>query len=66
MEAMNNLEEPFDFRVGDRVALIADDWTMVGHDIVLVDAEPVPGSTQCLVEDGGEVRVVSRSDLRHI
>ncbi len=63
---MNNTEEPFDFRVGDRVALMDDDWTMVGHDIVLVDAEPVPGSTQCHVKDGGEVRVVSRFDLRHI
>ena len=61
---MDNCDQTFDFRAGDHVSLSDDDWTLVGHDIVLVDAEPVPGSTQCLVKDRGEMRVVSRFDLR--
>ncbi len=56
----------FDLHVGDHVRLVDDDWSLVGHDIVLVDAEPVPGSTQCIVRDDGETRFVSRFDLRRI
>ena len=52
------------FRTGDHVTMSDDDWSLVGRDIVLVDAEPVPGSTQCIVDDGGELRVVCRLDLR--
>ena len=61
---MTTSADAFDFRAGDRVTLSDDDWTLVGHDIVLVDVEPVPGSTQCIVKDGGDLRVVSRFDLR--
>ncbi len=53
-----------DLHAGDHVTLVDDDWTLVGHDIVLVDVEPVPGSTQCIVRSDGETRVVSRVDLR--
>lgn len=56
----------FGFKAGERVVLADDDWTLMGQDIVVVDAEPVPGSTQCLVRSGGEVRTVGRSELRHV
>ena len=52
------------FHVGDHVALVEDDWSDVGHDIVLIDVEPVPGSTQCLVTSDGKTRTVSRFSLR--
>ena len=54
----------FGLHAGDHVTLADDDWTSVGRDIVLIDVEPVPGSTQCIVEADGEPRVVSREDLR--
>ena len=52
------------FHAGDHVALIDDDWSEIGHDIVLVEVEPVPGSTQCLVTSDGVPRTVSRLRLR--
>lgn len=55
-----------EFHAGDHVALIEDDWTELGHDIVLVDVEPVPGSTQCLVASDGATRTVSRLSLRRL
>ena len=55
-----------DFHAGDHVALIEDDWSELGHDIVLVEVEPVPGSTQCLVTSDGEARTVSRFSLRRL
>ena len=62
---MDSSSDTFDFHAGDHVTLVDDDWSLVGHDIVLVDAEPVPGSTQCIVRaDDGETRVVSRFTLR--
>lgn len=54
----------FEFHAGDRVSLSEDDWDNVGHSIILVDAEPVPGSTQCLIRSGDEFRTVSRASLR--
>ena len=57
-------ERAHEFHAGDHVALIDDDWSDLGHDIVLVDVEPVPGSTQCLVTSDGETRTVSRFRLR--
>lgn len=54
----------FAFKTGDHVALVEDDWELLGSDIVLVDSEPVPGSTQCVVRIDGEVHTVSRSALR--
>lgn len=56
----------FGFSAGEHVALADDDWSLIGHDIVLVDVEPVPGSTQCLIRAGDECRTVSRGDLRHL
>lgn len=35
---------------GDRVWLIDDDWSLVGHELIMVDPEPVPGSFQCVVD----------------
>ena len=63
---MDGEVETFDLHAGDRVMLVDDDWTLVGHDLVLVDAEPVPGSTQCIIEAGGQARFVSRFDLRRV
>jgi hypothetical protein len=54
----------FGFSAGEKVALADDDWGLIGHDIIIVNVEPVPGSTQCLIRDGEELRTVSRSDLR--
>ena len=56
----------FGFRVGERVALADDDWSLVGRDIIVLDPEPVPGSTQCLIRVGEDSRTVSRGELRHI
>ena len=56
--------EAFDLHAGDHVTLVDDDWTLVGHDMILVDAEPVPGSTQCIIESDGQARFVSRCNLR--
>lgn len=54
----------FGFTPGDRVILVDDDWSVAGHDMTVVDAEPVPGSTQCIIRDGDDVRTVSRWALR--
>lgn len=54
----------FELNNGDRVGLASDDWSLVGHDLILVDVEPVPGSTQCIVRADGETRTVSRAQLR--
>ena len=53
-----------DFHVGDRVALLEDDWRMVGLDFVLIEVEPVPGSSQCVIEAEGVLATVSRASLR--
>ena len=53
-----------DIRAGERVRLSDDDWDVVGHELVLLDPEPVPGSSQCLVADKGEPITVSRASLR--
>ena len=63
---MDGEMKAFDLHAGDLVTLVDDDWTLVGHDIVLVDAEPVPGSTQCIVESDGQTRFVSRLNLRRV
>lgn len=52
------------FQDGEKVRLADDDWSPVGHEVIIVDVEPVPGSTQCVVREGNEVRTVSRSELR--
>ena len=52
------------FHAGDHVALLTDDWSMVGLDLVMVDVEPVPGSSQCLIKAGDETVTVSRASLR--
>lgn len=49
---------------GDRVGLIDDEWSLVGHELIIVELEPVPGSSQCIVDNGGERITVSRSNLR--
>jgi hypothetical protein len=54
----------FDLLVGQKVALANDEWSLVGRDIILVDIEPVPGSSQCVINAGGEMRYVSRAALR--
>ena len=51
-------------RAGDHVALLEDDWTMVGLDLVLVDVEPVVGSSQCVISTGSDRITVNRRDLR--
>ena len=56
----------FAIEAGDHVRLLDDDWSLVGHDIIVVDVEPVPGSTQCLVQADGQQRTVSRIDLRRV
>ena len=56
----------FGFAPGQKVGLADDDWTLVGRDIIVIDVEPVPGSTQCLVRAGDDFRTVSRGELRHI
>lgn len=66
MERMNASGDTFDFDAGDHVALIDDDWSGVGHDIVVLEREPVPGSTQCVIQADGDIRTVSRHDLRPI
>ena len=48
---------------GDAVRIAEDDWGLVGHRLVLVDLEPVPGSSQCVVDDCGERITVSRASL---
>ena len=52
------------FHAGDRISLVDDDWNIVGHDIILVELEPVPGSTQCVIAADGETRTVSRASIR--
>ena len=49
---------------GDYVGLFDDDWSLVGHKLILVDLEPVPGSSQCVIDADGERITVSRSNLR--
>lgn len=66
MGQMDVSGEACEFHAGDHVALVDDDWSGVGHDIVLVEPEPVPGSTQCIVQADGKTRTVSRCVLRRI
>ena len=56
--------EMADFIPGERVRLADDDWDIVGHELILLDPEPVPGSSQCLIADNGEPITVSRARLR--
>lgn len=63
---MDRTFDDSEFHAGDHVALINDDWSLVGHDLVIVDVEPVPGSTQCVVQADGESRTVSRVNLRRL
>ena len=63
---MDTLDRAHDFHAGDHVALLEDDWSMVGLQLVVVDAEPVPGSSQCLIQAGRDTVTVSRASLRHI
>lgn len=64
LEHMVDDRANLEFHDGDYVTLLNDDWATVGCNLVLVAAEPVPGSTQCIVEANGESMVVSRNDLR--
>lgn len=61
---MDNVDANQAFQAGDHVALLEDDWTMVGLDLVVLDAEPVPGSSQCLIQAGQDQVTVSRASLR--
>ena len=54
------------FEVGDHVRLLDDDWRLIGRDIVVIQVDPVPGSTQCLIQADGERRTVSRIGLRRV
>lgn len=56
----------FGFAAGEKVLIADDDWNLIGRDIVIVDVEPVPGSTQCVIRAGDEIRTVSRGELRHL
>lgn len=56
----------FGFSNGEKVIIALDDWALVGRDVIVVDVEPIPGSTQCLIRAGDEFRTVSRGQLRHI
>ncbi len=61
-----NLDVGNAIQAGDHVRLVDDDWSFVGRDIVVVDVEPVPGSTQCVIQADGEQRTVSRVGLRRV
>jgi hypothetical protein len=56
--------QPIELHRGDRVALTDDDWDLVGHKLIVVDPEPVPGSFQCVIDADGEQLTVSRASLR--
>lgn len=53
-----------EFFPGEHVRLADDDWDFVGHELIVLDPEPVPGSSQCLITDNGEPITVSRARLR--
>ena len=53
-----------EMHAGDQVGLLDDDWELVGHKLILVDLEPVPGSSQCVIDAGGDRITVSRASLR--
>ena len=55
--------QKIEMHAGDRVGLMDDDWGLVGHRLTLVDLEPVPGSSQCVVDADGERFTVSRASL---
>ncbi len=63
---MDDIDSAHDFHAGDHVALLEDDWSMVGLELTVVDAEPVPGSSQCLIQAGGDTLTVSRARLRRL
>jgi hypothetical protein len=64
MDGMIDEHALFEFHAGDHVTLTDDNWDTAGLDLVVVSAEPVPGSSQCIIEADGERIVVSRNDLR--
>ena len=58
---MDNIDTGHDFHAG---ALLEDDWSMVGRELVILEVEPVPGSSQCLIQAGRDTVTVSRASLR--
>lgn len=54
----------FGFTAGEKVRLVDDEWVLADQEIVMVEVEPVPGSTQCVIRAGDDVRTVSRLELR--
>lgn len=63
---MDQVGQGFEIHEGDLVGLMDDDWELVGHKLILVDLEPVPGSSQCVIDAGGERITVSRAALRRL
>ncbi len=53
-----------EMHAGDLVGVMDDDWGLIGHKLVLIDPEPVPGSSQCVIDVDGERITVSRASLR--
>lgn len=43
---------------------IGDDWMLIGKDAIIINSEPVPGSTQMLVEIDGNRLTVAKHELR--
>lgn len=44
--------------------ILSDEWKLNGKTCRVIDLEPVPGSTQCLVEVEGEIITICRHDLK--
>ena len=61
---VDQVGQQIEIHEGDLVGLVDDDWELVGHKVILVDLEPVPGSSQCVIDADGERITVSRGALR--
>lgn len=45
--------EKSNIKTGDKVKVIKDDWNYVGVNGIVMNANPVPNSTQCIVNVNG-------------
>ncbi|CAB4161943.1 hypothetical protein UFOVP787_5 [uncultured Caudovirales phage] len=50
-------------KVGDKVKIIKDDWNYVGVTGIVMNANPVENSTQCIVNINGFNMIVSRNEI---
>lgn len=58
-----DITEKYELKTGDKVKIIKDDWNYVGVTGIVMNANPVANSSQCIVNVNGFNMTVSRNDI---